>query len=75
MSDRWVEVEVRADGNFIVEDGDVHSPDEEETWFTKCWCPDDRHRGVQGMLPEMFPDVEPHLVGITKYTLYWKASK
>lgn len=75
MSEHHIDVMVAREGNFIIEDGDVHSPDSDETWFTKCWCADGRHRGVESMTPEMFSGVSPHLIGITKYTLYWEVRK
>jgi len=70
-----IDVMVESEGNFIIENGDVHQPDREETYFLQCWCPDDKHRGVEGMTPKMFPDVTPHLVGVTTYTLYWRVRK
>jgi hypothetical protein len=72
MSEHTVDVMIGANGNYIIEDGDVHQPDTEETYFMKCWCHDRKHRGVEGMIPSMFPGVDPHVVGITKYTLYWE---
>lgn len=70
-----IDVMVEAEGVFIIDNSDVHQPDQEETWFIKCWCSDHRHKGVEAMTPGMFEGVDPHVVGITRYTLYWEVKK
>lgn len=72
MSDHMIDVMVSATGAHIIDDGDVHDPDKEETYFLQCWCPDRKHKGVEAMTPGMFPGRTPHIVGVTKYTLYWE---